>query len=111
MISKRRLTDDEKVRACRRKRPRGFVKNSTGLRKRRTVADLELMASGWFRLGVKLRRRKSRLTRRVVEAGATRIGASAASDRAGSAGVKQRTTSARVLTLTHTSIILPEIAN
>ncbi len=76
------LTDDEKVRACQAAKRAGadFVKTSTGFSKGgATVADVELMrqtvGSG---LGVKASGGVKNLddARKMVEAGATRIGAS-----------------------------------
>src|SRR5258705_8026526 len=76
------LTDDEKVRACQAARNAGadFVKTSTGFSKGgATVADIALMRrTVGFELGVKASGGVKGLedARAMVEAGATRIGAS-----------------------------------
>src|SRR5438445_13016573 len=76
------LTDDEKVRACRAAKNAGadFVKTSTGFAKGgATVADVALMRRAvGSELGVKASGGVKGLddARKMVEAGATRIGAS-----------------------------------
>lgn len=76
------LTDDEKVRACQAAKRAGadFVKTSTGFSKGgATVADVELMRrTVGAELGVKASGGVKNLddARKMVEAGATRIGAS-----------------------------------